>query len=102
MRPAEMKTLISNRFKANVKRTLYVTSSPGLGKTQIAEQAAQELGVAFMVIHAPLMQPEDYGFPAINSTRDDVDFIVSKSKFPLMGSDCPDTGILLIDELPQA
>lgn len=102
MRPSDLKALISARFKAGIKRPLHVESSPGVGKTQIAAQAARELGVGFMTIHAPLLQPEDYGFPVISKNKDDVDFVVSKAKFPLEGSDCPETGIFLIDELSQA
>lgn len=102
MKPSELKQLIKARFDAGIKRPLHIESSPGVGKTQIARQAALEMGVGFICVHAPLMQPEDYGFPVINAARDDVDFIVSKSKFPIEGSDCPDTGVLLMDELPQA
>lgn len=102
MKPSELKNLISSRFKAGIKRPLYIVSSPGLGKTQIAGQAAKELGVGFKAIHAPLLQPEDYGFPCISANKDDVSFVVSKEKFPLEGSNCPETGIFLIDELPQA
>lgn len=102
MQPSELKKLIADRFKANIKRPLHVESSPGLGKTQIAAQVAKELGVGFIAIHAPLMQPEDFGFPSISADKLDVNFIVSKSKFPLMTSDCPDSGIFLIDELSQA
>jgi hypothetical protein len=60
------------------------------------------MGVAFKAIHAPLLQPEDYGFPVVSADRANVEFIVSKSKFPIEGSDCPDAGIFLIDELSQA
>ncbi len=102
MKPSELKALIVSRFKAGIKRPLHVESSPGLGKTQIAAQAAAELSAGFKPIHAPTMQPEDYGFPVISADRSDVDFIASKKKFPLHGSDCPETGILLIDELSQA
>jgi len=102
MKPSELKNLIASRFKAGIKRPLYVVSSPGLGKTQIAGQAAKELEIGFKAIHAPLLQPEDYGFPVISQGKEDVKFIVSKEKFPLVGSDCPETGIFLIDELPQA
>lgn len=102
MKPSELKALIGARFKARIKRPLHIESSPGLGKTQIAAQAARELNVGFLTIHAPLLQPEDYGFPAITADRSDVKFIVSKSKFPIVGSDCPETGIFLIDELSQA
>ncbi len=102
MKPSELKQLIADRFKAGIKRPLYVESSPGLGKTQIAAQAAKELGVEFRAIHAPLLQPEDYGFPVISKDRTDVEFVVSKEKFPMEGTDCAETGIFLIDELSQA
>lgn len=102
MKPSDFKKLIVSRFKAGIKRPLLVESSPGLGKTQIAGQAAAELGIEFKAIHAPLLQPEDYGFPVIASNKSDVDFVVSKEKFPLEGSQCGDAGIFLIDEISQA
>jgi ATPase family associated with various cellular activities (AAA) len=102
MKPSDLKSLISTRHVLNVKRPLHIESSPGTGKTQIASQVAKELGIGFIAIHAPLLQPEDYGFPVISADRKDVDFIVSKHKFPIEGSDCPETGIFLIDELAQA
>ena len=102
MKPTEIKALIKARVQAGIKRSILIESSPGLGKTQITEQAAKELGVDYRVIHAPLMQPEDYGFPVISADRSNVEFIVSKSKFPVVGSDCADHGILTIDELSQA
>lgn len=101
-KPSSLKAHIAARFKAGAERPLLIESSPGIGKTAIAGQAAKELGVAFKVIHAPLMQPEDYGFPVISADKTDVNFIVSRDKFPIEGSDCPDKGILLIDEVAQA
>lgn len=100
-KPSQVKAEIVSRFKAGIRRSLLIESSPGLGKTQLAAQAAKELNVAFRAIHAPLMQPEDYGFPVISAARDNVNFIVSREKFPIVGSDCPEAGILLIDELGQ-
>lgn len=102
MRPSQLKELIAARFRAGIKRPIHVESSPGIGKTQIAAQAAKELGIEFRAIHAPLMQPEDYGFPVISNDKTTVDFIVSKAKFPVEGSECADSGILLIDELSQS
>lgn len=102
MRPSELKSLISNRFRAGIKRALLVESSPGIGKTQIAEQSAKELGIGFLAIHAPLLQPEDYGFPVITGDKTSVNFVVSKAKFPIESADVPETGIFLIDELSQA
>lgn len=102
MKPSELKSIIVSRFKAAIKRPLHVESPPGLGKTQIAAQAAKELKVEFKSIHAPLLQPEDYGFPVISQDKSTVDFVVSKEKFPIEGSECAEQGIFLIDELSQA
>lgn len=103
MKPSEFKALIISRFKASLKRSLLVESSPGIGKTEICKQAAAELNVGFKMIHAPLMQPEDYGMPVVSGKdRDSLKFIVSADKFPLENSDCPETGIFLIDEISQA
>lgn len=102
MRPIELKQLIVSRFQAGIKRPLHVESSPGVGKTQIAAQVAKELDIGYKVIHAPLLQPEDYGFPVIAADKSNVSFIVSKDKFPVIGSDTPANGIFLIDELSQA
>lgn len=102
MKPSELKQLIVSRFKAGIKRPVIVESSPGIGKTQIAAQSAKELGIEFKAIHAPLLQPEDYGFPVITSDKTSVDFVVSKTKFPIEGAPCGDSGIFLIDELSQA
>jgi len=102
MKPSEFKSIIKARHLANLKRAIMVESSPGIGKTQICAQVAAELGIGFKAIHAPLLQPEDYGFPVIAADRSNVSFIVSREKFPVVGSDCPESGILLIDELSQA
>lgn len=103
MRPSDLKSLIAARFKAGIKRPLLVESSPGIGKTQIAAQAAKEMGIGFLAIHAPLLQPEDYGFPVISSDKSTVNFVVSRDKFPIeSASELPENGIFLIDELSQA
>ena len=102
MRPTDLLALIAARIAAGIKRPLHIESSPGLGKTQIAAQAARQLGIDFKAIHAPLLQPEDYGFPVISTDRKNVAFVVSNEKFPLAGSSCGEKGILLIDELSQA
>jgi hypothetical protein len=102
MRPNELKDEIKSRNENQIRRALYVEAKPGVGKTEIAGQAAAEAKVGFMSIHAPLLQPEDYGLPVPSKDRDTVNFVVAHDKFPLVGSKCPDTGIFLIDELPQA
>ena len=106
MRPTLLIETLKSRFiaqRAGVsKRAAFILGPPGVGKTETVEQTASALGIGFKVLHAPLMQPEDYGMPKFSADRDDMTFVVSSDKFPLVGSDCPDEGILLIDELPQA
>jgi len=103
MKPSELKALIKSRHVAGLKRAIYMVASPGVGKTQLAAQVASELGIGFKAIHAPLLQPEDYGMPVVTGAKKDIlKFIVSAEKFPLEGSDCPDQGFFLIDEMPQA
>lgn len=103
MKPSEIKEEIKNRLVNNNHRALFIESSPGAGKTQIAEQSAKELGVGFKVIHAPLVQPEDYGLPVVvGKDKDDLKFVVSRDKFPIESSPGPEMGVFLIDEMSQA
>jgi hypothetical protein len=111
MKPKKLKELIIARHEAGITRSILVESSPGVGKTEIAKQASEEIAkkrgdegpkVGFKVIHAPLLVAEDYGFPVVSKDKTNVDFVVSYDKFPLEGSNCEDEGIFLIDELSQA
>lgn len=103
MKTSEFKAFLKNLRSCESKRPPLIESSPGVGKTQIAAQVARELDIGFMAIHAPLMQPEDYGIPVVyGENKDKIKFIVSAEKFPLESSDCGDSGIFLIDELSQA
>jgi hypothetical protein len=106
MRPTLLIDTLKDRFAAHLAgklhRAAYIVGPPGGGKTQTVRQTAKDLGVGFRVIHAPLMQEEDYGMPVVNAARDDIKFVVSSDKFPLVGSDCEETGILLVDEVAQA
>lgn len=103
MKPTEFKELIKSIRKVNGRRAIMVESSPGVGKTQIVAQAAEELEIGFKAIHAPLLQPEDYGMPVIHGPKKDaLKFVVSADKFPLVGSECEEEGIFLIDEMSQA
>lgn len=106
MKPSTIAATLKARFNAHLSgqlhRAAYIEGKPGGGKTQIVGQVARELGVGFMAIHAPLMQPEDYGMPIVNSDRTGVKFVVPTEKFPIEGAAGPDTGFLLIDEVGQA
>jgi hypothetical protein len=102
MKPSNLIKLIMSDYKSGVRnRPIYIEGPPGGGKSAVWMQAAKQLDVAWWGLHGPLLQPEDYGFPVVNGARTDVDFIVSRAKFPLVGSDCPDFGIFVVEELGQ-
>lgn len=101
MRMSLLQGTIKARIEAGIHRPVYVMGPPGGGKTQGAKQIAAELDIGFVPFHAPTLQIEDISMPVISAKRDAVNFIVDKA-FPMEGTNHPDSGILLIDELPQA
>ena len=102
MRPSLLAQVLEARYRAGIKRPAFVVGAPGLGKTQIPKQVAEKLGVGFQAIHVPTLQPEDCGLPIINADRTGVKFVVPTEKLPFEGTQWPDEGILLLDELAQA
>lgn len=103
MRPTVLASTIKSYHGLHaegISRALYITGSPGTGKTSIPKQVAKELGISLVHMHAPTMQPEDMALPCPNADRTELNFIVN-NRFPLEGSKCADEGILCIDELPQ-
>lgn len=106
MKASLLASTLEARFHAHLAgdmhRAALIEGPPGGGKTQIMGQVAKRLGVGFRMLHAPLMQPEDYGMPVVSASRDSVNFVVPTEKFPVEGADCPDRGILCLDEIPQA
>jgi hypothetical protein len=102
MKPLDLKKQIAARHVAGIARPLWIESSPGIGKTSIVEQSAKELGVDCIILHAPLMQPEDYGFPVISADRNDVKFIVPKNKFAIDPNLHGKGGLLCFDDAGQS
>jgi len=101
MHSENLKALLHSRLDAGINRPLYVIGPPGIGKTQIAKQVADESGIAFRAIHGPNAQVEDLSMPVISADRKSVKFIVDQL-FPMVGGKHPERGIFLIDELPQS
>jgi hypothetical protein len=106
MKPSLIAAVMAARFQSHLagklKRGMLITGLPGGGKTQITRQVAESLGVGFIAIHAPTMQPEDWGIPVLNQARDSVKFVVPCEKIPFEGDDnWPEHGIVLIDEISQ-
>ncbi len=81
------------------KRTVCIEGPPGVGKTSIVHQAADELGVPVVERHMPTMLVEDFGilFPA---GEDQLSYKLPYW-FPQSGKGS-DAGILLFDDRNQA
>lgn len=87
-------------------RPVMVEGSPGLGKTRIPEQIIAKddrfAGWGLVIKHAPTMQPEDLGLPAITADRKSHTF-TRPDWWPVVGDDSsPEHGLIVIDEAPQA
>ena len=82
-----------------------IWGGPGIGKSEIPEQVAQELGVPLIDFRANLFDPVDVrGVPYIKQLKETNKRFTSwavPDVFPIAQRD-GDRGILFIDELPTA
>lgn len=98
----------------DVRRTVCLEGSPGLGKTSLFKQASKKLSekyaktrgeYGFILKHLPTMQPEDFGLPLPNADKTKIKFIVP-DWFPtpqaVKDKLFPEYGILLMDDRNQA
>jgi len=98
MRAKLLMQTLKDLFK--IKRTVAIEGSPGGGKTTICQQVAKELGVGYEEVHMPTMLVEDFGIP-IPQPDGSLKYSIPHW-IPVVGSDHPDTGILVLDDMNQA
>lgn len=99
MRPSQVAQTLKSLIEIN--RPVHIEGSPGLGKTQVAQQVTRELGIGIVQMHVPTLQPEDIALPAVTADRTKMEFLVSK-RFPVVGDEnTPERGVIVFDELPQ-
>ena len=100
------KTLISE-IKSNLRAGLntMIWGGPGIGKSDIPAQVAEELGIGLLDFRANLFDPVDVrGIPHIVSLKDSGKRFTKwavPDVFPIVERD-GDRGLLFIDELPTA
>ena len=97
MRPTQIVEQIKDAHKLG--KNTYITGPVGGGKTSVAKRAAADLNLPLVFIHAATMNPEDLAVPKVDG--DWLRFALT-DRLPLEGSDFPDEGMILLDELPQA
>jgi len=100
MRPNTLKATLKALIASG--KNVHIEGSPGLGKTQLVHQAAQELGPKYHVVfkHGPTMQPEDLALPRSNGDR--LSF-ARADWLPLTGDfDEGKHVVVFIDEMAQA
>ena len=95
MKSEDIVSLIKELYP--IKRSICLESSPGCGKTQIVKQAAAELGVPLILVHAPTMLVEDTGVPW---PKEDEEYFKYKLPYWFPKPDQPE-GILLFDDRNQ-
>lgn len=98
MRPTALIPTLKSLIEAD--RPVLIEGPPGLGKTQVCNQVANELSRPIVHRHAPTMQPEDLGLPSVCGARHTFtypDWFPEKDR-----TDIEPEGVILIDEMPQA
>lgn len=99
MRPQLMKSTLAALI--GVKRTVCIEGPPGGGKTTIAKDVTESLGLRYIERHMPTMLVEDFGIPYLGA-----DTLTYKIPdwFPAVGSQYDDGvgGVLCFDDRNQA
>jgi MoxR-like ATPase len=93
MRPADVSRTLARLIPTG--RAIYLWGSPGVGKSSVVRQAAEELRLRLVDVRAALLDPVDLrGLPRVS--RDRAEWC-PPAFLPRDG-----TGVLLLDELAQA
>lgn len=86
-----------------LQTALFIKGAPGGGKTECVSYACNKIydnkPEHHRLIAVPSMQPEDVGVPYI---REDRLHFALMDLLPFEGTDCPDSGIVTLDEWPQS
>lgn len=103
LRPAQLAETIRLAFAKDWP--LIILGPPGIGKTAIPKQVAADMDMPVIHLHAPTLQAEDFGIPwprPAEVERETTFRFLIPDRIPVAGSSQSETGLLLLDELPQS
>jgi len=96
MKPTDVKKAI--RVAMAAKQPIFIWGAPGVGKSSVVKQIAEEDGLELIDLRAVLLDAVDFGFPYVDTkAKKPTTYWATPSFLPTKGK-----GILFIDELPQA
>jgi hypothetical protein len=103
MSPSQVKTFVINVL--SIREIPYISGPPGIGKSDICAQVAEEFNLELLTIHLSQKLPEDLtGIPILNEARKKAEYTPFDT-FPLVGDPIPegkDGWLIHLDELPDA
>lgn len=95
MRPRDVKDVIQALYQT--KRAVFLWGPPGVGKSQVIQQASAALDIDYLDVRLPYHPPEDLKFPIVDVANKSMQFIS-----PLFPRDPSWRGIIALEELPQS
>lgn len=96
MRPKDLKRLIMSLYDTPRKNPVFIWGPPGCAKSSVVQQIAQALGIEYLDVRMPYMEPGDIKFPVVQK---DGGLKWLNSIFP---EDPAWKGLVCLEELPQA
>lgn len=103
MRSKTLKETLKKLYATKERRAVVIEGPPGGGKTTIAKEVAQELGIPCIIRHLPTMPVEDFGVPDLLSPAPSgAGFGYRLPDWFPTGPAAPPVGILCFDDRNQA
>lgn len=99
VKPSELRVLLASTIPAGLP--VLVTGAPGIGKSEICQQAADDCGAHFLLSHPVVEDPTvPAGMPWMVAGQDHADFVPFGTLYAAMHA--KDRTVWMIDDLGQA
>ncbi len=99
MIPSQLKSLLVHSFRNRHK--VLIKGIPGVGKSDVVEQAAKEAGCELLIGHPAVSDPTDYkGMPAVTNGGTEAHFLPFGDLMALIRANAPT--VYFVDDIGQA